>query len=149
MISIDAYKSLLLKLCEIEKLNEAEKVSSYNKLDEEKDNIFDLRTFIEKNCKEYTDISYFYVVYIITISSKEESNYIEKLKNKDTFLTIKNIIENKNIKMELYHFNSDIEYIEKYEKDYNLLINGLNNESKIVKSNIDIAIEKFWRIFNV
>lgn len=146
MIDIKPYQTLLNEICKIENLNETEIKNANKMLSEKVQKISDLRNFIEDNIKEYTDISYFFVVYAIILNNKEENNSFEEFKSGKTFSRIKNIIETQNIKFDLYHFSNLDEYKEKYQNDYNLLINGLNS-SKIEKGYKDIAVEMFWNIF--
>ena len=75
-----------------------------------------------------------------------EVNYTDDFKNYKDFQTIKEILQDSSIKIDLDNIDNDNEYIEKYKRDYELLINGLNVDKKDLKSNLDIAIEKFWNI---
>ena len=146
MIDIKPYQTLLNEICKIENLNETEIENANKMLSEKVEKISNLRNFIEDNIKEYTDISYFFVVYAIILNNKEENNSFEEFKSGKIFSRIKNIIETQNIKFDLYHFSNLDEYKEKYQNDYDLLINGLNS-SKIEKGYKDIAVEMFWNIF--
>lgn len=146
MIDIKQYQTLLNKICKIEKLNETEIENANKMLSEKVEKISNLRNFIEDNIKEYTDISYFFVVYAIILNNKEENNSFEEFKSGKIFSRIKNIIETQNIKFDLYHFSNLDEYKEKYQNDYDLLIKGLNS-SKIERGYKDIAVEMFWNIF--
>lgn len=147
MVNFDAYRNLLNKISIIEKLNKLEKEKANNKLNSKINDIVELRNFIEENCKEYTDISYFFVIYFIIATSMLEVNYTDDFKNYKDFQTIKEILQDSSIKIDLDNIDNDNEYIEKYKKDYELLINGLNVNKKDLKSNLNIAIEKFWNIF--
>lgn len=146
MIDIKPYQTLLNEICKIENLNETEIENANKMLSEKVEKISNLRNFIEDNIKEYTDISYFFVVYAIILNNKEENNSFEEFKSGKIFSRIKNIIETQNIKFDLYHFSNLDEYKEKYQNDYDLLINGLNSP-KIEKGYKDIAVEMFWNIF--
>lgn len=146
MIDIKPYQTLLNEICKIENLNEKEIENANKMLSEKVEKISNLRNFIEDNIKEYTDISYFFVVYAIILNNKEENNSFEEFKSGKIFSRIENIIETQNIKFYLYHFSNLDEYKEKYQNDYDLLINGLNS-SKIEKGYKDIAVEMFWNIF--
>lgn len=147
MVNVDAYRNLLNKISIIEKLNKLEKEKANNKLNSKINDIVELRNFIEENCKEYTDISYFFVIYFIIVTSMLEVNYTDDFKNYKDFQKIKEILQDSSIKIDLDNIDNDNEYIEKYKRDYELLINGLNVDKKDLKSNLDIAIEKFWNIF--
>ena len=147
-MDIKAYSNLLKRMCEIEKLNEIESGIAISKLSSKINEISNLREYIEQEYKEYTEISYFFVVFLITISSKENSNYIEDFKNESILIKIKDLIKDQYIKRDIYHFKSEKEYIAKYQKDYYLLRNGLEIKSnKQPKSTLEIIIEEFWKIF--
>ena len=144
MLNLKTYQILLNKICEIENLSETETKKANKMLNEKIAEILKLRNFIEENIKEYTDISYFFIIYAILLKSKEESNSFEDFKNGKIYHKIKNIIENEIIKFDLYHFRNIDEYEEKYQNDYDLLL----NTSKIKNSYKDIAVEKFWCILD-
>ena len=147
MANLKTYQILLNKICEIENLSETETKKANKMLNEKIEKISNLRNFIEENIKEYTNISYFFIIYAILLKSKEKSNSFEDFKNGKIYHKIKNIIENEIIKFDLYHFRNIDEYEEKYQNDYDLLLKGLNT-SKIKNGYKDIAVEKFWCILD-
>lgn len=143
-----SYYNLLIKICKIENLDENEIEKAKKELELKISSILGLREFAESNCKEYTDISFFFVIYLIVLSVKFQDNYISEFEESN-FLRIKKIIEDSDINRDLYYFNNNNEYIEKYSTDYNLLMEGLIKKDKLSKGNRDILIEKFWKIFNI
>lgn len=147
MLNEKGYKNLLSNICTFEKLNDIERNKAENKLNLKLKDISELRENIEENVKEYTDISYFFVVYFIAISSKDDSYEFEELKNGNFFNEIEKIICDNCVKSDLNYFANKDEYVKKYKNDYELLIKGLKNTPKLQKSYLDEVIEKFWNIF--
>ena len=147
MLNEKGYKYLLSNICTLEKLNNIERKKAEDKLDLELKNISELRESIEENIKEYTDISCFFVIYFIVISSKDDNYEFEELKKGKSFNEIKKIISNDCIKFDLNPSVKEDEYLKKYKNDYELLIKGLKNTQRLQKSYLDMAIEKFWDIF--